>query len=369
MAADAETTTRVFFDVQIAGENAGRIVFELFTKEVPKTAENFRALCTGEKGVGETTGKPLYFKGCPFHRIIKGFMIQGGDFSNQDGTGGESIYGDKFEDEGFHFKHDKPFLLSMANAGANTNGSQFFITTVPTPHLDDKHVIFGKVIKGFNVVRELEHTETGENDRPAQPCVISDCGVLPDGKDENLTEDDGTGDVYADWPEDSDIDFTKVENKDKIVELASEVRKIGNDLFKTQQYAKAKKKYEKALRYLQKMSEELDLSEEEDKSIDKSVVLPVTLNLALCLYKLGNFPSCLERCEEALDIDPNNAKAHFRKGQALHALQDWDKALQALNKAKTLEPDDKGIVKEIEKVKKTITEYNNKQKKLYAKMF
>ncbi|XP_042195697.1 peptidyl-prolyl cis-trans isomerase D-like, partial [Callorhinchus milii] len=125
----------------------GRLVLELFADVCPKTAENFRALCTGEKGIGPTTGKPLHFKGCPFHRIIKKFMIQGGDFSNQNGTGGESIYGEKFEDESFHYKHDCEGLLSMANAGPNTNGSQFFITTVPTPHWhiirsEDLYIIF-----------------------------------------------------------------------------------------------------------------------------------------------------------------------------------------------------------------------------------
>merc|ERR1711941_252962 len=126
---------RVFFDITIGGQAAGRVTMELFADVVPKTAENFRALCTGEKGVGRS-GKPLHFKGCAFHRVIKSFMIQGGDFTAGNGTGGESIYGEKFEDENFELKHEKPFLLSMANAGPGTNGSQFFVTTVPTPHLD-----------------------------------------------------------------------------------------------------------------------------------------------------------------------------------------------------------------------------------------
>ena len=141
----------VFFDISIGGAPAGRITFAL-TANTPKTSENFRALCTGEKGVGKS-GKPLHFKNGPFHRIIPGFMAQGGDFTNFNGTGGESIYGTKFEDENFLNKHTQALQLSMANAGKNTNGSQFFITFGPTPHLDGKHVVFGQVIEGMEVVR------------------------------------------------------------------------------------------------------------------------------------------------------------------------------------------------------------------------
>ncbi|XP_013137668.1 PREDICTED: peptidyl-prolyl cis-trans isomerase D-like isoform X2 [Papilio polytes] len=127
---------RVFMDISIGGLPSGRIVFELFTDVAPKTAENFRALCAGDMGVGKVTGKPLTYKGMVFHRVVKDFMIQGGDFTNANGTGGESIYGGTFEDETFELKHDRPYLLSMANRGKDTNGSQFFITTQPAPHLD-----------------------------------------------------------------------------------------------------------------------------------------------------------------------------------------------------------------------------------------
>jgi peptidylprolyl isomerase len=167
---------RVFFDITIADKPAGRVTFELFADAAPKTAENFRALCTGEKGVGKQ-GKPLHYKGCRFHRIIQQFMCQGGDFTRGNGTGGESIYGDKFKDEAFTHKHTTPGLLSMANAGPNTNGSQFFITTVATPWLDGKHVVFGKVVDGMDVVRAMEAAGSRDG-ATSKDVVVADCGEL-----------------------------------------------------------------------------------------------------------------------------------------------------------------------------------------------
>jgi len=167
---------RVFFDLTIGGAYAGRVVMLLYADTAPKTAENFRALCTGEKGVA-TTGQPLHYKGSSFHRVIKGFMLQGGDFTNGNGTGGESIYGEKFADENFKVKHTEPGLLSMANAGPNTNGSQFFITTVATPHLDGKHCVFGKVIEGYDICQTVENGETAAGDKPVQDVVIAECGL------------------------------------------------------------------------------------------------------------------------------------------------------------------------------------------------
>ncbi len=169
------TNPQVFFDVAV-GSQSGRIVFELFANVVPLTAENFRALCTGEKGVGKS-GKPLHFKGSKFHRVISGFMAQGGDFTAGNGTGGESIYGNKFNDENFTLKHKGRGFLSMANAGKNTNGSQFFILFNAQPHLDGKHVVFGQVISGGEVLDALESvgSQTGAT---KAVCQIVDCGQL-----------------------------------------------------------------------------------------------------------------------------------------------------------------------------------------------
>ncbi|XP_051118631.1 peptidyl-prolyl cis-trans isomerase CYP63 isoform X2 [Andrographis paniculata] len=173
----------VFLNISIDGDASERIVIELFADVVPKTAENFRALCTGEKGVGISTGKLLHYKGSTFHRIIKGFMAQGGDFSKGNGTGGESIYGGKFADENFKLDHTGPGFLSMANGGPDTNGSQFFITFKRQPHLNGKHVVFGQVVKGMDVVKKLEQLGTDDG-KPLGLVKIVDCGEMPKGKTE-----------------------------------------------------------------------------------------------------------------------------------------------------------------------------------------
>ncbi|CAI5486192.1 unnamed protein product [Closterium sp. Naga37s-1] len=300
---------RVYFDVSIAGEPEGRVVMELFKDAAPKTVENFRALCTGEKGVGASTGLPLHFKGCPFHRVIKGFMMQGGDFSNKNGTGGESIYGEKFEDEpgGLALKRG---ILSMANSGPGTNGSQFFINFGPTPHLDGKHCVFGRVLRGGQVLRAVEITPTDGSDRPLSDVVIDDCGELAEG------EDDGTmnhpdGDKYPDWP--SDLDERPTEWQ-WWVEAVKSIKDLGTTHFKNGDYRMAFRRYRKAMVYLDKAWDMKDIPGEtlEELHTIRDALLN---NYAACKLKRGDFDGAIEDSSSVLSRNENNAKALFRRAQ------------------------------------------------------
>jgi len=228
---DGDTITskenpRVFFDIEIDGKKAGRIQMELFKTIYPKTVENFRALCTGEKGIGKS-GKPLHYKGSIFHRVIPGFMCQGGDFTNGNGTGGESIYGGKFDDEWYEnetfITHNSPGLLSMANSGINTNGSQFFITTARCKWLDCKHVVFGQVEFGWDIVKTIQ--ECGSvSGATSKKVVIANCGEL---KDYKLPEKVIDGDYDNEW-ETNVLDEVhkrhKVEEAVKIAEMKQSIK-------------------------------------------------------------------------------------------------------------------------------------------------
>ncbi|XP_062228452.1 peptidyl-prolyl cis-trans isomerase CYP40-like isoform X3 [Phragmites australis] len=302
---------RCFMDVSIGGEMEGRIVAELYASVVPRTAENFRALCTGEKGVGAASGKPLHFKGSCFHRVIKGFMLQGGDITVGDGTGGESIYGLKFEDENFVLKHERKGMLSMANSGPDTNGSQFFISTTRTPHLDGKHVVFGRVIKGMGVVRSIEHVPVGEADCPTADVVIVDCGELPEGADDGVANFFKDGDMYPDWPSDLEEKPTEVSWWMDAVESA---KAYGNDYFKKQDYKTAIRKYRKALRYLDVCWEKEEIDEEKSTALRKTKSIILT-NSSACKLKLGDLKGALLDADFALREREGNAKAFFRQGQ------------------------------------------------------
>uniref|UniRef100_A0A2P2IPC3 peptidylprolyl isomerase n=1 Tax=Rhizophora mucronata TaxID=61149 RepID=A0A2P2IPC3_RHIMU len=327
---------RCYLDISIGGELEGRIVVELYSDVVPRTAENFRALCTGEKGIGPNAGVPLHYKGCCFHRVIKGFMVQGGDISAGDGTGGESIYGLKFEDENFELKHERKGMLSMANSGPGTNGSQFFITTTRTSHLDGKHVVFGKVVKGMGVVRSIEHVTTDDGDRPTADVIIVDCGEIPEGTDDGISNFFKDGDIYPDWP----ADLTESSNDlSWWMDAVDSIKAFGNEQYKKQDYKMALRKYRKALRYLDICWEKEGIDEEKSSSLRKTKSQIFT-NSSASKLKLGDCKGALLDTDFAMRDGDNNAKALFRQGQAHMALNDVDAAVESFKKALLLEPND-----------------------------
>ncbi|KAI5467266.1 cyclophilin-like domain-containing protein [Mariannaea sp. PMI_226] len=380
MAAEGETPaerTRVFFDIGLGGRPVGRITMELYNDLVPKTAENFRALCTGEKGVGRS-GKPLHYKGSIFHRVIKQFMIQGGDFTAGDGTGGESIYGSKFEDEAFPKKHDKPFLLSMANAGPNTNpapmkdtnGSQFFITTVPTPHLDGKHVVFGEVLNGKSIVRQIENLTTQSGDRPAKEALITNCGELTgdDASTADLKQPDSTGDPYEDFPEDN----TEKPDAQGILKIATDCKDYGNKAFKEGKFALAVDKYQKGLRYL---NEEPELEGQPDtlKAELLGIRFSLNNNAALMNLKLESWDDAIRTASSAIEVqgikDSDRAKPYYRRAMAYVGRKDDEKAIRDLDEAHKLSPSDPTISNQLSTLKKKAADRAAKEKAAYKKFF
>lgn len=384
----ADQQLRCFFDISIGGESVGRIVFELFKDVVPKTVENFRSLCVG---FTSEDGKKLHYKGSIFHRIIKDFMIQGGDFTNFDGTGGVSIYGNKFEDENFDLKHDKPFLLSMANAGPGTNGSQFFITTVPTPHLDNKHVVFGKVLKGVDIVKELEDIEKN-GEKPTEECKIEDCGELQPGEDDGTSVDDGTGDILPRSPNESGL---TVEKFDELFTAIEGIKTIGNTKFKEGDHKIALTKYTKAVKYINHFTKKVDdvsfSSDDSDEDTtekpnnDKTsglsdaeieqngrlekLKVPCLLNSAACKLKTNDSSGAVEDLTQVLVLDDVNTKALYRRAQAYIQMKDYEEANDDLKAALKISPDDRAVQKELQNVKQLVAAKKKRDKEVYSKLF
>ncbi|SCU81273.1 LAME_0B06304g1_1 [Lachancea meyersii CBS 8951] len=366
--------TKVFLDVSIGGVAKGRMVFELFNDVVPKTAENFYKLCEGKSGFCKSKPDvPLSYKGSLFHRVIKGFMLQFGDFTNFNGTGGESIYGEKFEDEDFSLKHDRPFLLSMANAGPNTNGSQAFLTCVPTPHLDGKHVVFGELIQGKRIARTIENLPTDSGDKPEADVKIDDCGVLPSDyvvpADAEQTPTDQFGDNYDDvLADDSKVDLADV---DSVLNAVGAVKDIGTTLFKAQDYKNALLKYEKASSMLKQYFPD-DLTPEKTQAVDQ-LRTSLFLNIALCALKCGEHQKALtattEVVHDAAADDKSKAKALYRRGLTYYNLKDAEMALTDLEFATTYQQNDAAILRAIADARKLKKDQVAKQKKALSKMF
>ncbi|MBW0527856.1 hypothetical protein O181_067571 [Austropuccinia psidii MF-1] len=393
----------VFFDITIDSNPIGKIVFELFDDVVPKTAENFRALCTGEKGTSEKSGQPLCYKGSSFHRVIKSFMCQGGDFTAGNGTGGESIYGEKFEDENFELKHSKPFLLSMANAGPNTNGSQFFITTVHTPHLDGKHVVFGRVIAGRSVVRLIEQSPSKPgSDQPSESIIISNCGMATEEDLQNAQKaTDQWGDHWEDHPSDDD---EKIEYIETCLKIASKLKEIATAAFKQGEYQVATKKYTKAIAYLDTHKALPDGCTDDEIQTYTSLRVSLLLNSALASMKAAQQPArpgaltkqlareAIKSCTRVIEMhrpkdspfdeskdllwgyykeltNEERAKALYRRAVARVIVSEEEESLKDLAEANKLVPSDQAIKKELEAIRQKLEAKRKKERVAFGKMF
>lgn len=356
---------RCFLDISIGGEMEGRMVVELYKDVVPKTAENFRALCTGERGVSPFTGVPLHYKGSHFHRIIRGSMVQGGAISVESGAVGESIYGLKFEDENFELKHTRKGILSMANSGPNTNESQFHIVTTQAPHMDGKHVVFGKVIKGFGVLRGIEYVAVEDEYYPTADVVIVECGEIPPGADDGTINFFKDGDVYPDLPVDLDA---KPDRISWMISAVESIKAIGNEYFKKQDFKMATRKYRKALKY-QDMCWEMPDIDQEQSALARKMKSQILTNSSMCKLKLGDLQGALLDADFAIRENYDNAKAFYRQGQVYMALNNIDAAAESFQKASELEPTDGCIKKEFAIAKKKIADRHDLEKKGYLKMF
>ena len=296
-------------------------------------------------------------------------MIQGGDFTAGNGTGGESIYGEKFDDENFQVKHEKPFLLSMANSGPGTNGSQFFVTTVPTPHLDSKHVVFGEILTGKSIIRKIENLPT-VSDKPQSDVTIIDCGELPrDATISDTKTADSTGDPYEDFPDDQGEDLKGPE----MVKIANDLKTFGNKAFKSGDLDFALDKYQKGLRYLNEYPEVKDDDPPELAKELTSIRFSLHSNSALLQIKLKQFEDAQKSAGNALQLsrvpEADRAKAYYRRGLANEGLKDDEGATKDFEKALELAPGDAAITKELGIVKKKAAEQAKKEKAAYKKFF
>ncbi|KAH3683844.1 hypothetical protein WICPIJ_005218 [Wickerhamomyces pijperi] len=372
---------KVYFDISISSKPIGRIVFELFSDKAPKTCENFLHLCKGDKA--NKDGEPLSFKGNHFHRVIKNFMIQAGDitFANDHideehvGRGGESIFGDKFEDENLE---ESTFAtihnLAMANSGPNTNGSQFFINTYPSPHLNGKHTVFGRVVHGKSVVRSVEKLDVNDKSNPFEPVKITDCGEwseemgvpLYNACDEPTT----AGDVYEEYPDD-DTHFDK-DNTVEAYEAVVKIKDSGAVFFKSKDTRKAWLKYLKTLRYINEFIPDFDSQPEYEPKF-QDLKIKTYSNLSLVAYQLGDYKKSLLYSNYLLESDKltakDKAKGHYRRGLALQGMKNYDEALTNFKECQKLNPEDKAVPGKIETVEKLIEEAKEKEKKKYAKFF
>ncbi|XP_053697890.1 peptidyl-prolyl cis-trans isomerase D [Sabethes cyaneus] len=354
----------VFLDIQIGKEHVGRLLIELRADVVPRTAENFRALCTGEKGTSKS-GIRLHYKGSKFHKVKSLFMSQGGDIVNFDGSGGESIYGKTFEDENFSLLHEDGAVSMVNLSKANTNNSQFFITSGECPHLNGTNVVVGYVIRGIGVIGEMERCTTDEG-QPTDDIVIVNCGQIAPGADWGLNDEDETEDKLPPFPKDwnqFEKDFTISE---MLVELNC-IKMAGNYFFKQQRWIEAARRYKKAGRYFDFFNNKIRFIEDRPKL--EQFQLVNYLNQAAVQLKLNLNEDAVHACTAALGIDPGNSKALFRRGIAHNKLKNYEKAIDDLRQVVERIPNDKLILNEYTRAKSNLGDYRAQQRIALSNMF
>ncbi|KAG5358578.1 Peptidyl-prolyl cis-trans isomerase D [Yarrowia sp. B02] len=379
----------VYMDFEVAGEPVGRVVFELFD-DTPLSSANFRALCTGSH-TPDHDQVPLHYKGSSVHRIVRNFAIQGGDIVYGDGTGGTSIYGESFDDENFVHNHAEPFVLSMANGGPNTNKSQFFVTLKGSPHLDGKHVAFGRVVAGKSVLRLLEELDT-EADAPVLPVKIADCGEL--ARDPKLllpfigSQDGLTADKYEEHPDDN-FNLGKGEGELNLddaaqaLQVTQEIKTYATEVYKMAAEAESEEeralvlkvalqKYRKALRYVFELSPDPDSAKQAYDEFQK-VKLALHQNTGLVAIQLKKWQQAINSTTSALEMENagprDKAKALSRRAQAFQGLKKQEKAVADLEEAHRLLPSDPQISKSLAAVQQATEQKEKKQKAQYAKFF
>lgn len=341
------------------------MVIELRKDIVPRAAENFRCLCTGEQGISSETGAQLCYKYSRFHTIKKLFMVQGGDIVKNDGSSGESIYGMTFEDEHNDLEHYEG-AVGMANfSQPNTNNSQFYICAVDCPHLNDTNIVVGYVLRGLGCITEMEKHST-EDGKPTIDVIVSNCGEILPGESYEVGDDDETEDklppFVRDW-EGFEGDLTMQD----MLQYLECIKQAGNFYYKEKRFVEAARKYKKAVRYYNLFQDRTNLAVEKKQL--EIYHLHNSLNLGAVQIKLENYSEVVPACNEALKIDENSIKGCFRRGQARAKLKLYELALEDLKKAHTLSPDNKQILGEFERVKKMLLDYRKDERNAYSKLF
>ncbi|XP_053672061.1 peptidyl-prolyl cis-trans isomerase D [Anopheles nili] len=361
------TNPLVFLDIKIGPESVGRILIELRADVVPKTAENFRAMCTGEMGKAPATGTRLHYKGTKFHRIKSLFMSQGGDIVDNCGTGGESIYGKTFEDENFSLLHEDG-AVSMANLGKpHTNNSQFFITSGECPHLNGRNVVVGYVIRGCAVIGEMERYAPNYTDVNGS-VIIEDCGQIAPGEDWCVNDTDDEFDRLPPFPQDWDK-FYDIFSIDEMLQHLNPIRNAGNRYFKAGDFIRANRRYKKAERYFNFFSNQVNRQKPHGWSLMENFQLLNWLNQAIVYVRIKDYRNAVYACNAALAIDPDNAKALYRRGIAQNELRNYEQAQVDLARALQRKPDDPLIRSEYDLARKNMHEFRQQQLQVFSKMF